>query len=232
MKLIIRGHIRNAFETDQLCHLVQRLCVLFPTLTLFIHTWNVFANDLSHRHIRRNDANVSEQTIRAYFGPWAERIRCVLIDDDQTIVLHGSIHGNVAASRMPLRGWKNYWYGKFRIIEHMQHVECDVDGDEEEMIINTRFDVMSGHFSLTETQIMAFIETNSSHRTFLRNVFIHEDSFGLDNLYVGNRRTMHRLAQAFHYNLDDIISKNPGTGCQEFLVQDINLQLWADRQDE
>jgi len=52
MKLIIRGHIRNAFETDQLCHLVQRLCVLFPTLTLFIHTWNVFANDLSHRHIR------------------------------------------------------------------------------------------------------------------------------------------------------------------------------------
>jgi hypothetical protein len=43
---------------------------------------------------------------------------------------------------------------------------------------------------------------------------------------------MHRLAQAFHYNLDDIISKNPGTGCQEFLVQDINLQLWADRQDE
>jgi hypothetical protein len=230
MKLIIRGHIRNAFNTDQLCNLVGRLCVLFPTLTLFIHTWNVFANDLSHRHVHRNDTIVSEQTIRAYFGPFADRIRCVMIEDDQTIVLHGRLHGNVAASRMPLRGWKNYWYGKFRIIERMQHFECDADCDDEEMIINTRFDVMTGYFTLTETQIVAFITANS-HLTFRKNVFIYEDDvMGLDNLYVGNRRTMYRLAQAFHYELDDIISKNPVTYSQEFLVHVINRRLWADRQ--
>ena len=44
----------------------------------------------------------------------------IIIDDDATIQLIGNLNGNINNGPMPIIGWKNYWYGKYKIIEYKQ----------------------------------------------------------------------------------------------------------------
>ena len=55
MILIIRGHIRNSFETKNLYNLIKEIHIIFPGLKIFIHTWNIFANNISWRNININE---------------------------------------------------------------------------------------------------------------------------------------------------------------------------------
>jgi hypothetical protein len=67
MILIIRGHIRKSFETKQLYNLVKELHTIFPDLKIFIHTWNIFSNNISWRNITINQQNVNDKNIYEYF---------------------------------------------------------------------------------------------------------------------------------------------------------------------
>ena len=54
MILVIRGHIRNSFETKELYNFIEELYNIYPDLKIFIHTWNIFANSVSWRNITVN----------------------------------------------------------------------------------------------------------------------------------------------------------------------------------
>lgn len=222
MILILRGHIRNSFDTPDLKQWVAHLCQLDPHLHIYIHTWHVFANSISWRHILPNTKRVTETTITEYFGELTPHIKHIIIDDDSQITLRGNLQGKINNYMAPVKGWKNYWYGKYQIVHHVTHQPIHF----QDMVINTRFDVMHIPFNpLTHDQMIAFIQENRG-KVFTKNKFLYDEQHaGIDNLYVGNVQTMYLLTHHFHYHLDDILEKHH-LDVQENLVFLINDELF------
>jgi hypothetical protein len=122
---------------------------------------------------------------------------------------------------MPVRGWKNYWYGKHKIIQYLQQTKS------RDVVINTRFDILSNSNSFEKKEILKFIQSNRN-ACFTKNKFMFEQNqLGIDNLYLGNVDTMAKLASTFFYHLDDIQSKYPSIKNQEYLVFLVNETSWV-----
>jgi|LauGreDrversion4_1035100.scaffolds.fasta_scaffold02973_3 hypothetical protein len=223
MILVLRGHVRNSFETKNLYNLIKNIYNIFPDLKIFIHTWNIFSNNISWRHIAINNKNMNETIIYDYFDDLKHLIEHIIIDDDTKIQLNGNLCGNINNGPMPIIGWKNYWYGKYRIIDYLYNTEIQ----ENRMIINCRFDVLNNSNNFTDINIINLIQNNSEIQ-LTKNIFLfnNEHHCGIDNIYIGNIKTMHKLINLFCYELDDILSKNNDTIHQEMLVYRINHTLF------
>ena len=68
MIFIIRGHIRDAFKVQHLYNLIKETYTIYPDLKIFIHTWNIFENNISWKIRRVNNTIVNEEVIKEYFG--------------------------------------------------------------------------------------------------------------------------------------------------------------------
>jgi hypothetical protein len=221
MILIIRGHIRNSFDTPNLYNLIKQIYDANNDLTIYIHTWTIFANNVSWRKIELNSNVVNEDIINDYFKDLKHLILKIIIDDDKEVKLIGNINGNINNGSIPLLGWKNYWYGKHKIIDYVANTVAS-----NEPVINLRFDILNNSNSLNEEQIIMFIKKNG-HMEHIKNVFIFEkEKNGVDNIYAGNVQTMHKLSDRFYNNLDEILTKNKDTVHAEYLVFRINNQLF------
>jgi hypothetical protein len=222
MILILRGHIRKSFESGELYDLMESFLAKFPELKIYIHTWNIFSNNISWRNIPVNSETVTEDIIYNYFGKLKGSIKHIIIDDDQKNELHGSITGTINNGPMPIIGWKNYWYGKYRIIDYIYKESATHD----EMIINTRFDVLNNMYGINKEQILSFITKNSEVK-WKRNIFLYDyEDNGIDNIYVGSINTMHTLITKFNFDLDDILRRNTDTIHQERFVYRTNAILF------
>jgi hypothetical protein len=212
MILLLRGHIRNSFKDDRLYLLLKDLERCCPHLVIYIHTWNVLQSDVSWRKLDAIDTAVTEELVLDYLRDLRKNVKGVLIDDDRYIKLIGNVEGNVRGTTCPLLGWKRYWYGKFRLINHIsEHVP------KYSVVLNMRFDIMSCSYSFTHELVMAFIVKNND-REFTKNAFMFDfEKLGIDNAYVGNMETMKKLVEHFYYNLDDI-TMHKRTMHQEVLV--------------
>jgi hypothetical protein len=225
MILILRGHIRDSFGTVDLLNLVQDIYAMDPYLKIYIHTWNVYANRISWRHVHENNTPVTKKTIYDYFGNLKHLIQHIIIEDDSTISLIGNVKGNICSSKMPVLGWKNYWYGKHKIIQYVKQT------NSRDVVINTRFDILDNSNSFKKKEILKFIQANQS-ASFTKNKFMFEkNQVGIDNLYIGNVDTMAKLASTFFYHLDEIEQQYPSIQNQECLVFLVNERtshvLWA-----
>ena len=225
MILILRGHIRDAFKNNNLLNLIKDIYNLDSNLKIYIHTWNIFANNISWREIETNTTIVTKEIIYNYFSnSGLEHLlenENIIIDDDTKIELIGNIEGTINNGVMPIIGWKNYWYGKYKIIKHIY----DKKIDENELIINLRFDILNNANNSLFKPIIEFIKKNSGVH-FTKNVFIHDkETGGIDNMYIGNINTLYKLSHYFHYFLDDILLKYNNTMHQEFLVVRVNNSL-------
>ena len=220
---MIRGHIRNSFDTKDFYLLIKELYALYPDLKIFIHTWDIFANNISYRQIAVNNKKVDNQIIYDYFDDLRHLIQNIIIDDDTQITLIGNTTGNIQNITTPLIGWKNYWYGKHRAIEDIHNRNVD----KNETIINLRFDIMNNSNNFEKERIINFIK-NNSEMIFTKNAFIfdNENNYGIDNIYIGNIETMYKLINKFFYELDDILIQNKNIGAQEYLVFRINNTLF------
>ena len=223
MILIIRGHIRDAFNNDDLYNFVLLLYHTLSELKIFIHTWNIFSNNISWRYITVNNNPVTEKTIYDYFRELSKYIKHIIIDDDKNIKLIGKTTGIINNGIMPIVGCKNYWYGKYKIIDYIYNQNIY----NTETVINFRFDILDNSNTFEKDKIYTFIKNNKNH-TFTKNIFMFDyECNGIDNIYIGNTYTMYKLANTFYYNLDDILSKNTNTIHQERLVYRINLLLFT-----
>jgi len=222
MILIIRGHIRNSFETSELYNLIEEICNMYPDLKIFIHTWNIFANNTSWRRIVTNNKIVNEEIIYDYFGKLRNFIKHIIIDDDTNIQLIGNLNGKINNGIMPIIGWKRYWYGKYKIINYLYNKNID----ENEIIINCRFDILNNSNNFNKNFLLNFIKKNISIK-ITKNIFMfNEEKNGIDNIYIGNIYTMYTLTSKFFYELDDFLSKHNDTIHQERLVYRMNLILF------
>jgi hypothetical protein len=223
MILIIRGHIRNSFDTKILYYFVENIYSLYPDLNIYIHTWNIFANNISWRNILTNDNIVTEEVIYNYFDKLNNCIKHIIIDDDKNIELHGNLEGNINNGHMPIIGWKNYWYGKYKIINYIyNNVKC-----EDEMIINFRFDLFSNSNLIKKQLILNSIKNNDKTKFYKNNFIFNYERNGIDNIYFGNIHTMYKLINYFHHELDDIINNNTDISHHEVLVYRVNSNLFS-----
>lgn len=228
MILIIRGHIRDSFENDKLINLVKDIYNIDNNLKIYIHTWNIVANTISWRHIEPNNTIVTKDIIYNYFNnsglSHLLELENIIIDDDTKIELIGNVKGNINNGPMPIIGWKNYWYGKHKIIKHIYNKKID----ENELIINLRFDILNNINNSLFKHIIDFIKNNIGIH-FTKNVFINDnETGGIDNMYIGNINTLYKLSNYFYYFLDDILIKYNDTIHQEFLVVRVNNSLFND----
>ena len=222
MIIVIRGHVRNSFETNQLYNFIEELHNIYPDLKIFIHTWNIFANNISWRNIDVNSAQVNEERINNYFGKLSNCIKHIIIDNDKDIKLIGNLVGTINNGPMPIIGWKNYWYGKYKIIDYIYNEEKY----DEETVVNLRFDLFSNSNNFDKNLIIDFIKKNNEIN-FTKNQFLFDyEANGIDNIYIGNINTMYKLTNKFFYELDDILCKNNNTRNQERLVYRINEQIF------
>lgn len=220
MILIIRGHIRGSFNSKELYNFVKELHKNFANLNIYIHTWHIFSNNISWRNMETDDNIVEPSDIFNYFNDLKHLIKTIIIDDDSKIDLIGNLDGKVGASRMPIKGWKNYWYGKYSIINYIYNTHTD----KKEFVINTRFDLFSNSCSYNYdcAQIIKFLKKNYTN-VFTVNKFLRNEYFdGIDNIYIGNIYTMHTLIRKFYLDLDNILIDNNQYINQERLVFLIN----------
>jgi hypothetical protein len=224
MILILRGHIRESFNTKDLYNFIKDLYNEFIDLNIYIHTWNIFANNISWRNIKINNNIVNDNIILNYFDDLNFLIKKIIIDDDSKIDLIGNLNGNVSLSKMPLIGWKNYWYGKYSIINYIYNTNID----KNKFVINTRFDLFSNSCScyFNYIHIINFIKNNNKN-LFIENQFlINEYHNGIDNIYIGNINTMYKLIHTFYYKLDKILIVHNNYNNQEYLVFLLNYKLF------
>ena len=67
MYLILRGHIRNSFDNNNLLDLIRGIVTICPELKIYIHTWNIFSNNISWRKISTDSRTVTPSIIQDYF---------------------------------------------------------------------------------------------------------------------------------------------------------------------
>lgn len=224
MILVLRGHIRDSFQDLELLNLVKSIYDINPTnIKIFIHTWSIYSNNISWKGVEVNNEIVTKEKILDYFGEIKHVIEDILIDDDSTIERIGNLEGNVANGPMPIIGWKNYWYGKYRIFNHIYNKFRD----RSEMVVNFRFDVLDNSNNFDIQFICNFVMQNIG-RQFNKNCFFRDEKeyFGCDNIYIGNIFTMYNLAYMFFYHMDDILPQYSDIMNQEFIVFKVNNRLF------
>jgi hypothetical protein len=154
-----------------------------------------------------------------YFGPLKTSIKNIIIEDDTQIEIYGNKEGNICSTSCPIIAWKNMWHGKYNGIKDIKE-----KSDENEYVINMRFDILNNSFSKKYDDILRFIHATRKISDFKKNIFMTDQIEkinqirGVDNFYIGNVGTMYILIEHFYKNLDSIILKYPENKCQESLV--------------
>ena len=64
--IMIRGHIRQSFNNDKLYLFIKKLMNIY-NLHIYIHTWDIFQNNISWRKMNINNTKVTENVIYHYF---------------------------------------------------------------------------------------------------------------------------------------------------------------------
>lgn len=205
--LLLRGHIRNSFENDKLYDFIKEIS-LIETIDIYIHTWNVYSNNLSWKEIKEDNRIVDEEKILSYFRDLKDNIKHIIINDDLKIELVGKKKGYIGNGKMPLIGWKNMWYGNNVMIDYISQKY-----NSEDIIINTRIDILtnSNIDFYNYDKMLYFIKRSlrvfyTNKYNIKKNIFMYIDEWvGIDNLFFGNIYTMQKIIKHFHYNLDEII---------------------------
>jgi hypothetical protein len=222
MIILIRGHIRNSFDSPVLYHRIKELHNIGIPLQLYIHTWKQKQNNNSWRDITPDTTIITKKKIKEYFSDISGFIKYIQIDDDSKIKLIGRKTGKVCSSPMPLIGWKNYWYGQYSMMKYIHDHH-----QPNENILNIRFDLFQYNTQIRNDQFQDFVVTNQFNY-FYKNVFFfrNEQDYCIDNIYMGNVFTMFTLCEHFHHNLNNIMKLYPAIKNQEFMVSLENNRIF------
>ena len=224
--LFLRGHIRNSFSDNNLYLLVKGIYNIYENLEIVISTFNIVQNNISWRKIDSINVEVDETFINNYFKDLSHLIKIKIITDDSKINLIGNLTGNVANSKAPLIGWKNYWYSKFKGIEYINNNYKNKNIH----VLNLRFDIFNNSNNIHKNYILKLLHENKN-TIFKKNIFYKNyECPGIDNIYMGSIFTQYKLISKFYYKLDDILKKcDKKLRNQEFLVFRENKSLFLSR---
>jgi len=221
--IILRGHVRNSFDDNKLYEYLLYLNNKYK-LYIFIHTWNIKSNNISWREVEENKSTINEDIIIKYFKNIT--IQKILIDDEQNVKLSGNVVGLIKTTLMPIKGWKNMWYGIYKIINYILNNINEYNLDANSYALNLRFDYFINstinQFNVNDLDVLYNFESNNI--SFLKNKVGECNMYGVDNIYFGKIYKMYYTANLFNSSLDYIIDCFDDIHAQERLVY--NLQKY------
>lgn len=219
MYLLLRGHIRDSFDNNDLLTLVRDFIHMDPSLEIFIHTWATENNNMPHRPHRP----ITEDIIRSYFQDVASRIQVILIDDENNIPLVGRTEGKVTETSPCNRlGWKRYLYSLYRVTNAAYKKNKDA------YAINMRFDIFTNSCSwqTPRCRLVSFVHENLN-TTFDRVKFWNnKETYGIDNIFIGSTACQAQLACHMHFCLDDISNYRKDVYHQEYILFFENILIY------
>jgi len=216
LKLVIRGHVRDSFDSDDLRDFIRELASYFD-VELYVHTWNVKQNSVSWRSIEDDATPVTEDMIRSYFAGFT--VKKIFVESDDDAELHGNLDGKLARTKTYAIGWKRYVYGQWKVMNHVR--ECC---DENDVIVNTRFDLFSNSFVFPREEILHFVRNKND---ITKNIFLRDGLYcGVDNVILGTVKTMHSLVERVHRHLDSFLERNLSLENPEFVFPIVNDELF------
>jgi hypothetical protein len=92
LAIAIRGHERNTMSDENFKNFINKLSEQYDA-DIFIHTWSLNEAKFSYRPLSKERNHITEQKILDYFG--SDRIKKLIVEDDENIKLHGRTHGGV-----------------------------------------------------------------------------------------------------------------------------------------
>lgn len=211
INLLIRGHVRNAFDNENFRSLLNEICENFEC-DIYIHTWNVIQTSRSWRFIHEDKREVNEEFIKTNLSNVWHKVKALMIEDEETIVLPGRTEGNIGLTPCPYKGYKSMFYGKLKVAEYAyNNVDC------QEIAVQTRFDILLNSFSTSAEAIMNFIKNppiTTDRIKFIKN----EPILGVENIYMARIDHMYKFIKYFYENFDEIYTKHNQTRHQEHPV--------------
>lgn len=208
--LFIRGHIRDGLFNPDLNTFIRNLKTKRDVdLHVYCQSWKYAEADSSYRHVD-NSAKliVTPNLIQHYLVEHKDIIQDIHIMSDDKLKLHGETSGTVCKSKINKIPWKNMWAGI--------HAGLNRIPDEYYRVINTRWDYFTR--PICQANIAVCNRMIFSHEFAMRFPRLGRNIIGVDNFYCGNLTQMKTIAEAFHKDLDSIITKYPETKYQEELV--------------
>lgn len=205
LNLILRGHVRNAFNDARMYAFVQYLDTLF-NLEIYIHTWNIKQVSTSHRLMETVKETITETHFIDYFKELFSKVKWLDIEDDTNIVLVGNLKGRMfpRGGTTPLIGWKYMIHGKYKAISYVKKHTSD----SRELVLDTRLDLFPVQDIYTrhyEFDVYKFVRDHSQ-LSKVKNVFCLDDNkYGVDNVYFGSVDSCFELNNLFHHYLDNLI---------------------------
>lgn len=216
LNLVIRGHVRSAFENDGLRQIVHCLSDQFET-RIYAQTWNVVQNSISWRKIPEINDVVDEEAVRSYLD--SPNLKSVIVLDDSKIRHHGNTEGNIGRTPCPILAWKNMYYGKFVALESLVREE-----GPDEVTYQFRFDTALNSMCPKKSQIMRLI--NKEYQSF-KDGSLGDERIrftqmkcvcGVDNAYIATAGDMYRFVSYMYYEMDRILEVHKGTINQEHIA--------------
>ena len=239
MIILLRGHIRNSFDNPKLFYIIKCLSELY-NIEIYIHTWHIVQSTVSWRELKEINIPVTTELIHSYFKELSKFIKHIIIENDNNIKLIGHTDGILIQT--PLTGWKNMWYGKYRMIEYIknsyqQNILLSKTTENDNLVVNMRFDVFCNSNYFAFENVVKYIDNIVTYKKdkptdLVRNIFMKNipSCYGIDNIYIGNIFTMYKLCYHFHHHLDHILNiykYNSKIKAQESLVVLENRRIFS-----
>jgi hypothetical protein len=228
MKVLLRGHIRGSFDNNDLYNLLKRIDTQFG-VEIYIHTWSIFSSSLSWRRIDSNANAVTNKIVQTYMRDLAPKIKVLMIDNEQKVVLRGRTQGLISITRMPIKGWKYMLHGMFRLIAFVHNIIPD----KNEKILITRFDILNNHCNVTPSYMEDYIRTHvkTDAPVLFSDGTANNRQMGCDNVLLGRASALYRLIHMMHTNLDEVLARHPRDVCQEFYFVYEHNYMMAEKDD-
>lgn len=207
--ILLRGHIRRGFTTDDLKEAITAISNEFDT-DIYIHTWSISEAKYSYRPLLDNKLPVNEDTFLNYSKAMSNKIKWLAIDNEEDIKLIGDTQSQLGKTRLPKIGWKRMWYGIYQA-----SLAITESGETYAAVLNMRLDNFYFYNQLTHpgngfmNKRLAIDKPLQMIKEFLdgftlKKFVLHQEEkiWGLDNFYVTSPEDMHFLASKFHIHLD------------------------------
>ena len=220
MYIIIRGHIRNSFDTTILYNFIKELSLNYK-IKIYIHTWSIKQNNVSWRPIDNDFTVIDNNYIYSYFKDLSKYIKKIIIDNDSNIKLIGNLEGKILSTKTFILGWKRYIYSQNKIISYLYNKIKNKNN----FLLNLRFDLFSNSYTFPYNEIITFVN-NNYNKNIYSNKFLRDGEYcGIDNIIIGSVKTNFSLINYIHNNLDNILLENENLIHPEFIVCRTNNKL-------
>jgi len=223
MNIIIRGHIRNSFETNELYDLIKKLSEKYTKIEIYIHTWSIKQNNISWRKINNDYTEINNKYIESYFKDLYKYIKYLIIENDKDIILHGNLEGKILSTKTNILGWKRYIYGNYKIIQYLYEENIE-SLNNNSFLLNIRFDLFTNSYIFPYYEVIDFIDRNYN-KILNKNIFLREGEYcGIDNIIIGTIETNYKLFSLIYYKLDEILlmKENENLKNPEFIIPRVN----------